>query len=63
MVSVNDGRPLPRAGEVVGLTLRLDRVHLFDPETGARIHRIQPAIANPLPAATLPAFLVAGELQ
>ncbi|MHB8324714.1 MAG: ABC transporter ATP-binding protein [Candidatus Dormibacteria bacterium] len=63
VVSVNDGRSLPHAGEVVGLTLHFDRVHLFDTETGARIQRIQPSMANSLSSAALPAFLVAGELQ
>ncbi|EQD72276.1 sugar ABC transporter ATP-binding protein [mine drainage metagenome] len=57
VVSVNGGSSLPRTGELVGLTLRSDRVHLFDAGTGARI---QPSPANGRSAA---ASLVAGELQ
>ncbi len=60
VVSVNDGRPLPRAGDVVGLTLRLDRVHLFAADTGARI---QPPSINGHSDSPPAPFLVGGELQ
>lgn len=60
VVSVAGGRALPRSGEEVGLTVCLDRVHLFDAETGARL---QPSAANGRGAAPEPALLVGGELQ
>ena len=60
VVSVNDGRSLPSSGEVVGLKLRLDRVHLFETDTGARI---QPSVVNGHSEPTAAPSLVGGELQ
>ncbi len=60
VVSVNDGRTLPRSGDEVRLKLRLDRVHLFKADTGARIH---PSTVNGHGDATLAPFLVGSELQ
>ncbi len=60
VISVNDGRALPRSGDEVRLKLRLDRVHLFKADTGARIH---PSTVNGHAAATLAPLLVGSELQ
>ena len=58
VVCVAGTRRIPRAGEEVGLTVRLDRIHMFDTDTGARI---PPLVGNGRAAAT--ALLVGGELQ
>ncbi|HUY55185.1 MAG TPA: ABC transporter ATP-binding protein [Candidatus Nanopelagicaceae bacterium] len=57
VVGVDATRLVPHVGDEVGLTIRLDRVHLFDAKTGARI---QPSGANGRASSAL---LVGGELQ
>ena len=53
VVCTDSARQIPRSGDEVGLSVRLDRVHLFDAETG---ERIQPVEAGGAAASAAPLF-------